>query len=88
MVFSGFLKERSGLRSRLLNSSGVTVVETSVVTMSLLFMIFGIMEGGRFMSMQQTVTNAAREGASLSLFRMTQRLRVACPVFLSRMGSQ
>jgi Flp pilus assembly protein TadG len=51
-------RERPTRRSR-----GTALVESSI-TLLLSFMLFlGIMEAGRFLNVQQTVTNAARAGA-------------------------
>ncbi|PYS48966.1 MAG: hypothetical protein DMG13_24420 [Acidobacteria bacterium] len=43
--------------------SGTMLIEAAIVLSLLLFMIFGIMEYARFLQVQQTLTDAAREGA-------------------------
>jgi len=46
---------------------GAAVVETALTLLLLLTLIFGLFEAGRMMSVQEVVTNAAREGARLSV---------------------
>jgi Flp pilus assembly protein TadG len=43
------------------------MVEAAATMLTLLVLIFGIFEAGRMLSIQQTLTNAAREGARLSV---------------------
>ena len=63
---------RCRIFSRLTNSSGVSVVESTVVTLGFFAVIFGVMEGGRFMSVQQAITHAAREGARIAVAPASQ----------------
>lgn len=51
---------------------GTAVVEAALVTMGFLILVFGIMEVGRFMSVQQTITDATREGARLAVAPASQ----------------
>ena len=51
---------------------GTSVVEAAIVTLGLFSMVFGIMESGRFMSIQQTLTDAAREGARVAVAPTSQ----------------
>ena len=44
---------------------GVAVVEAALTILVFFMLLFGIMEAGRVLSMQQTLTDAAREGARL-----------------------
>ena len=50
------------------NSSqrGVATVEAALTIFAFFTLLFGIMEGSRLMGVQQTLTDAAREGARLS----------------------
>jgi Flp pilus assembly protein TadG len=50
---------------------GAVVIESALTLLLLLTLIFGIFEAGRMMSMQQVLTNAAREGARLSVTPLT-----------------
>jgi Flp pilus assembly protein TadG len=50
---------------------GAAVVETAMTLLLLLTLIFGLFEAGRMMSVQEVVTNAAREGARLSVTPLT-----------------
>ncbi len=47
------------------SESGTVLVETALTIFLLILFLFGIMEAGRFISVQQVVTDAAREGARL-----------------------
>jgi Flp pilus assembly protein TadG len=47
--------------------SGAAMVEAALVLLTFLIMMFAIFEAGRMLSIQQTLTNAAREGARLSV---------------------
>lgn len=46
---------------------GTVVLETALSLLPLLVVLFGIMEGARFLSVQHNLSNAAREGARLSV---------------------
>jgi Flp pilus assembly protein TadG len=46
---------------------GSAMVEAALTLLTLLVLIFGIFEAGRMLNIQQTLTNAAREGARLSV---------------------
>lgn len=59
---------------------GSAVVEAALTMLGFLIILFSIFEAGRMMSIQQTLTNAAREGARLSvtpLWGGTDNLRIA-----------
>jgi Flp pilus assembly protein TadG len=49
------------------NESGSVLVEAALTMLGFLIILFAIFEAGRMMSIQQTLTNAAREGARLSV---------------------
>lgn len=49
------------------NERGSAVVEAAVTILGFLIILFGIFEAGRMISIQQTLTNAAREGARLAV---------------------
>ncbi|MFY9611134.1 MAG: TadE family protein [Blastocatellia bacterium] len=49
------------------NERGSAIVEAAVTLLGFLIIIFGIFEAGRMISIQQTLTNAAREGARLAV---------------------
>lgn len=46
---------------------GAAMVEAALIMLTLLVLIFAIFEAGRMLNIQQTLTNAAREGARLSV---------------------
>jgi len=46
---------------------GAAMVEAALTMLTLLVLIFAIFEAGRLLNIQQTLTNAAREGARLSV---------------------
>ena len=46
---------------------GAAIVEAAIILMVLFFVLFGIMEAGRFVNVQQVVTDATREGARLAV---------------------
>jgi Flp pilus assembly protein TadG len=46
---------------------GAAMVEAAVTMLTLLVLLFGIFEAGRVLNIQQTLTNAAREGARFSV---------------------
>ena len=43
------------------------MVEAALTMLTLLVLLFGVFEAGRMLNIQQTLTNAAREGARLSV---------------------
>jgi len=49
------------------NECGSALVEAALTMLAFLIIIFSIFEAGRMMSIQQTLTNAAREGARLAV---------------------
>jgi Flp pilus assembly protein TadG len=62
------------------NERGSAMVEAALTMLGFLIILFAIFEAGRMMSIQQTITNAAREGARLSvapLWGGTDDLRIA-----------
>jgi Flp pilus assembly protein TadG len=52
--------------------TGAVVVEAALTLLFFFTLLLGIMEGGRFLNVQQTVTNAAREGARMAVAPITQ----------------
>ena len=46
---------------------GAAMVEAALTMLTLLVLLFAIFEAGRMLNIQQTLTNAAREGARLSV---------------------
>lgn len=46
---------------------GAAMVEAALTMLTLLVLLFAIFEAGRLLNIQQTLTNAAREGARLSV---------------------
>jgi Flp pilus assembly protein TadG len=65
------------LRKLRSDESGTVLVESAVSLLMFLVMLFGIVEAGRFMSFQQTLTDAAREGARLAVAPLTQTSTMA-----------
>jgi Flp pilus assembly protein TadG len=59
------------------DESGTVLVESAISLLMFLVMLFGIVEAGRFMSFQQTLTDAAREGARLAVAPLTQTSTMA-----------
>jgi Flp pilus assembly protein TadG len=51
---------------------GVTVVEAAILIVAFFMLILGVIELGRFLSMRQVLTNAAREGARFAVAPLTQ----------------
>jgi len=49
------------------SESGAALVEAAITMLTLLIMLFGILEAGRMINIQHTLTNAAREGARFSV---------------------
>ena len=52
--------------------SGTVIVETAFTILLLFTFLFAIMEAGRLFNVQQTLTDAAREGARLGVTPLTQ----------------
>lgn len=46
---------------------GAALVEAALTMLLFVVFLFAVFEGGRFLNIQQTLTNAAREGARLSV---------------------
>lgn len=57
--------------------SGSVLVESAMTLLLLFVILLGIMEAGRFLSIQQTLTDAAREGARLSVAPISRTSTVA-----------
>jgi Flp pilus assembly protein TadG len=57
--------------NRKAGNSGTVIVESAISLMMFVTMLFGVVEAGRFMSFQQTLTDAAREGARLAVAPLT-----------------
>ena len=51
---------------------GTVIVETAFTVLLLFTFLFAIMEAGRLFNVQQTLTDAAREGARLGVTPLTQ----------------
>ena len=51
---------------------GVTVLEGAIFTIAFFMLVLGVIELGRFLSMRQVLTNAAREGARFAVAPLTQ----------------
>ena len=51
---------------------GVTIVEAAIFLIAFFMLILGVIELGRFLSMRQVLTNAAREGARFAVAPITQ----------------
>src|SRR4051812_38236626 len=62
-------QRKPGLRRA---DSGTALVEAAMTLMLAFVLLFGIMEAGRFLHVQQTLTQAAREAARLSVAPITQ----------------
>ncbi len=56
------------------NARGQALVETALTLLLLWVFIFAIFEGGRLIQVQQTLTDAAREGARRAVAPLTQTL--------------
>ena len=61
---------RPGIKSG--RESGTVIVETAFTVLLLFTFLFAIMEAGRLFNVQQTLTDAAREGARLGVTPLTQ----------------
>jgi len=57
--------------------TGAVVVEAALTLLLFFTLLFAIMEGGRFLNVQQTLTNAAREGARLAVAPLSQTSTLA-----------
>ncbi len=49
------------------SQKGAAIIESAIIMLVFLVTIFGIMEAGRVMNIQETVTDAAREGARFAV---------------------
>jgi Flp pilus assembly protein TadG len=69
-------------------SRGAAVVEMAVVTPILLTLVFGIIEFSWYMSSQETLTNAAREGCRTAVIQGTtdQQIRDRITSYLTAAG--
>ena len=56
---------------------GAVVVESAMTLLLFFTVLMAIMEGGRFLNVQQTLTNAAREGARAAVAPLTQTSTLA-----------
>lgn len=54
------------------SQKGTAIVESAITLLFLLMLLFGIMEAGRLYQVQQTLTDAAREGARLAVAPLTK----------------
>jgi len=54
------------------NAKGTVLVEAALTLLTLFVCLFAIMEAGRFFQIQQTLTNAAREGARFAVTPLSQ----------------
>ena len=57
--------------------TGAVIVEAALTLLLFFTLLLGIMEGGRFLNVQQTLTNAAREGARVAVAPITQTSTLA-----------
>src|SRR5215813_12281600 len=57
--------ERSALQDS--SERGAALIEAAATLLTLLILLFGIMEAGRMINIQHALTNAAREGARFSV---------------------
>jgi Flp pilus assembly protein TadG len=55
------------VKRRKSSERGAAMVEAALTMLTLLILLFAILEAGRMLNIQQTLTNAAREGARLSV---------------------
>jgi Flp pilus assembly protein TadG len=53
------------------SNSGTVLVESAITLLMFFVVLFGIVEAGRFMSFQQTLTDAAREGTRVAVAPLT-----------------
>jgi len=66
MVIMGIVKDKSGKSTRRAEA-GAALVEAALTMTAFFFLLIGTMETGRFLNVQQVLTNAAREGARLAV---------------------
>lgn len=60
----GTMESSGHIRStRPAGEAGAAIIESAIILLVFLIVLFGIMEAGRVMNVQVTVTDAAREGA-------------------------
>ena len=64
-------EEAMKLRKHNKLEAGTAVVEGALTLLLLITFLFGIMEAGRFFNVQQTLTDAAREGARVAVAPIT-----------------
>jgi len=57
--------------------AGTAIVEAALTLLLFFTLLMAIMEGGRFLNVQQTLTNAAREGARTAVAPLTQTSTLA-----------
>jgi Flp pilus assembly protein TadG len=57
--------------------AGTAVVEAALTLLLFFTLLLGIMEGARFLNVQQTLTNAAREGARVAVAPISQTATLA-----------
>jgi hypothetical protein len=72
LIFMGGIVNGRNARQYNASQKGVAVVEGALTLLTLLVCLFGIMEAARFMSVQQVITQAAREGARFAVTPLTQ----------------
>lgn len=66
-------------RSMNVGERGVAIVEAALSLLTFFVVLLAIMEGGRFINVQQIATNAAREGARLSVAPLRGTSTLATP---------
>lgn len=54
-------------KRRCSDQKGVAVVEAAITLIAFFTVLFGVVEAGRYISVHQTLTNAAREGARMGV---------------------
>jgi Flp pilus assembly protein TadG len=59
---------------------GAAMVEAALIMLTLLILVFAIFEAGRVINIQQTLTNAAREGARVSVLPLQGGTDILAPV--------
>ena len=52
--------------------TGAAIIESAITLLSFLVLLFGMMEVGRFLNVQQVLTDAAREGARVAVAPITR----------------
>jgi Flp pilus assembly protein TadG len=63
---------------------GAALVEAALTMLMLFVLVFGVFEAGRILNIQQTLTNAAREGARLSVLPLQGGTDTLAPPALVR----